>query len=84
MSDNIPLNTQRACTEGDYYVVDLFSNVQPPVYGNRGSLNQLIVYITSASENSSRLAFMQVYFSLHKKINSTRTLVSNRNTVQQV
>ncbi|KAL9969795.1 hypothetical protein ACROYT_G022054 [Oculina patagonica] len=59
MSDNIPLDVQRAYTDGEYYNLDLFSYVQPPVYGNSGSLNQLIMYITRALENSDRLAFMQ-------------------------
>ncbi len=68
MSDNIPLDAQRACTDGEYYNLDLFSYVQPPVYGNSGSLNQLIMYITRALENSDRLAFMQVWkFLMHKK-----------------
>lgn len=70
MSDNIPLNSQRACTvDGELYNLDVFSYVQPPVFGTEGSLNLLIMYVTRALENSDRLALIQVwnFFSWHKK-----------------
>jgi len=64
MSDNVPLNTQRACracAEGELYHLDMFSYVQQPVFGTEVSLNQLIMYVTSAKENPGRLAFVQVW-----------------------
>jgi len=64
MSDNIPVNTQRACRacpEEELYNLDVFSFVQPPEFGTEESLNQLMVYVTSARENSGRLAFIQVW-----------------------
>ncbi|KAJ7382357.1 hypothetical protein OS493_035417 [Desmophyllum pertusum] len=62
MSDNIALQMQRACTastEGDYYMMDMFSYAQPAVYGNRCSLNQVNVLITRALEDSGRSAFIK-------------------------
>ena len=64
MSDNIPLPIQQSTTargDSEYYNVDVFSYVQPPEFGTRGSQNQLIVYITRTLENSSGLAFNQVW-----------------------
>ena len=64
MSDNIPLNTQQACTaceDGELYSLDVFSYVQPPVFGTEGLLNQLIMYVTRAIESSDRSAFIQVW-----------------------
>ena len=63
MSDNVPLYTQRACTacaDDEQYNLDLFSFVQPPVFGTKGSLNQLIMYVTRAID-SGRLPFIQVW-----------------------
>lgn len=61
MSDNIPLSTQRSCTEDERYVLDIFSYVQPARLGNSESLKQLILYITRALDNSKRKAFIQVW-----------------------
>lgn len=62
MSDNVPLYAQRTCTvcaDGELYNLDVFSYVQPPVFGTEGSLNQLIMYVTRAIEDSGRVAFIQ-------------------------
>ncbi|KAJ7382363.1 hypothetical protein OS493_035423 [Desmophyllum pertusum] len=59
MSDNITLQMQRACTEGDYYMMDMFSSVQPAVSGNRCSRNQVNLLITRALVDSGRLAFIK-------------------------
>ena len=62
MSDNIPLNTQRACiADGELYNLDVFSFVQPPVFDTEASFNQLIMNVTRAMEDSGRLAFIQVW-----------------------
>ena len=63
MSDNVPLYTQRACTvcaDDELYNLDVFSYVQPPVFGTERSRNQVIVYVTRAMD-SGRLAFVQVW-----------------------
>ena len=67
MSDNIPLNTQRAsraCSEGELYILDVFSFVQLPRFGTEESLNQLIMSVTSSKGRSGRLAFIQVWNSI--------------------
>lgn len=60
MSDNIPLRTQHSCTENEYYRINVFSNAQLNTMGSTRPLEQLIVFITRASENSERLDMLQV------------------------
>lgn len=59
MSDNIPLRTQHSCTENEYYRINVFSNAQLNTMGSTRPLEQLIVFITRASENSERLDMLQ-------------------------
>lgn len=59
MSDNVPLRTQRSCTEDEYYMIDVFSYARPATNGGTGSLKQLVMYITRALEDSGRLDLLQ-------------------------
>ena len=60
MSDNVPLRTQRSCTEDEYYMIDVFSYARPATNGGTGSLHQLVMYITRAMEDYGRLDILQV------------------------
>lgn len=59
MSDEIPLRTQKSCTEDEYYKIHVFSYARPATNGGTGSLKQLVLFVTKALEDSGQLDIIQ-------------------------